>query len=194
MQLNEIISVNCGVSADVRTKLDACTFVGIDFGTSTTTVTRLVYDLDMQQVVSVPLMIAQEDATGLSCESHLVPTVIATTGNGHLIFGEGAKACLLNDEKYAEGYNIWSEFKMRLGEKACYPHSHLLWTKTPDPHVVIEQPKDAARHFFAFLRKAIEQSVAQEGFPRDVRYAGVSSSSSILCVRNWTGRKSILGR
>ena len=171
MKLNELVCVQGGVSQDFLAKLDRMTFVGIDFGTSTTTVTRLVYDGEQRQLVSAPLQVAQEDSSSVCSYDHLVPTVIAKVGEGRLIYGAGAKACLMDDETYAEGYNVWSEFKMHLGEKACYPHSQLSRMRTPDKDIVIEQPRDAAKHFFAYLRKAILDAVEKDGLPKDVRYA-----------------------
>lgn len=171
MKLNELICSNSGVSTDVIKKIEEMTFVGIDFGTSTTTVTRLVYDPDLNQLVSDPLKIAQEDICGIEEYDHLVPSVIAMVKDGHLIFGSGAKECLLNDDLYTEGTNIWTVYKMRLGEEACYPHTRMSSFNTPQPDVIIETPHDAVRHFFAYLKKAIEAAVEQDGLPKDVRYA-----------------------
>lgn len=60
---------------------------------------------------------------------------------------------------------------MHLGECACYPHTRRSRVNTPVEGDFIETPKDAAVHFFTFLREAIEQSVAQSGLPSDIRYA-----------------------
>lgn len=172
LSFNDLISAHGETSPEIVGKLHDATYVGIDFGTSTTTITRLEYDTELKRVVSRELPVAQEDAMGLKTESHLVPTVIAMTGEGgHLIFGLGAKACLGAERGCAEGFNYWSEFKMHLGESACYPHTKLSRYNTPDPDIVIETPKDAATHFFRYLRMAIEEAVAKDDLPRDIRYA-----------------------
>lgn len=82
MKLNELVCAQGGVSQDFLAKLDRMTFVGIDFGTSTTTVTRLVYDGEQRQLVSAPLQVAQEDSSSVCSYDHLVPTVIAKVAKG----------------------------------------------------------------------------------------------------------------
>lgn len=172
MKLNELISANGPSPECMVALLKKSTYVGIDFGTSTTTVTRLEYDGELGRIVSVELPIGQEDEMGVREENHLVPTVIAMLpGDGRLIYGLGAKRCLGISRGYAEGYNYWSEFKMHLGECACYPHTRRSRVNTPVAGDFIETPKDAAEHFFRFLREAIEHAVEQQGLPRDIRYA-----------------------
>ena len=172
MRLNELISATGPSPEKLVQMLHEATYVGIDFGTSTTTVTRLEYDEDLGRIVSVELPISQEDEMGVMEENHLVPTVIAMLpGDGRLIYGLGAKRCLGVSRGYAEGYNYWSEFKMHLGECACYPNTRRSKVNTPVSGDFIETPKDAATHFFGFLRGAIEMAVEQNGLPKDVRYA-----------------------
>ncbi len=171
MNITEIINAEGRVSDSVLARLNTTTFVGIDFGTSTTTVTRLVYDSEYKQLVSEPLSISQEDADGICTSDHLVPSVIAMKPDGHLLFGSGAKACLVDDERFAEGYNVWTRFKMKLGENACYPHTMMSSAESPVNGDYIETPKDAARLFFSFLKKGIEAAVARDGLPSTIKYA-----------------------
>ena len=172
LSLNDLISAHGETSPKIVEMLREATYVGIDFGTSTTTITRLEYDTELRRVVSRELPIAQEDSMGISSESHLVPTVIAMSGSdGHLLFGSGAKACLGIERGCAEGFNYWSEFKMHLGECACYPHTRMSRNNTPDADIVIEPPKDATKQFFAYLKRAIEDAVERDSLPNDIRYA-----------------------
>ena len=172
MKLAEFLGTDvCSFSADVKERLSKATYVGIDFGTSTTTVTRLLFDEDHQRVVSEPLPIAQESLDGTKEDYHLVPTVIAMKSDGHLLFGNGAKACLFKREDFVEGYNAWTCFKMRVGESACYPKTMMSKENTPVPGAVIETPKDAATQFFAYLKAAIEDAVRRDNLPPTVKYA-----------------------
>ena len=143
------------------------TFVGVDFGTSTTTVTRLVFNEANQKIDSAPMQIAQQQLDGSWMRDHLVPTVIAKTARG-LLFGSGAKACLADPTRYAEEINVWSCFKMHLGEQYCYPRSVL--AKGRD-RIVLETPKDATELFFGNLDQQIRETVARENLPSDVCYA-----------------------
>ena len=170
MKLNEVMCLSAQVAKDVLVELEKATFVGIDFGTSTTTITRLVYDYQKRQLVSAPLSLAQEDLDGVETFDHLIPTVIAMKGDGHLLFGQGAKSCLLDEEMFAEGYNVWSCFKMRLGENTCYPHTMMSHRNSPVRNY-IETPKDAARNFFSYLKRGVEDAVKRDGLPNEIRYA-----------------------
>ena len=158
------------VVVDIERALANTTFVGIDFGTSTTTVTRLIFDGDTRRLRSEPLKIVQLHADGLRDRDHLVPTVIALTPRG-LIYGRGAKDCLRDTTRYAEEINVWSCFKMRLGEQYCYPKTFLSSARSRIPGVVLETPKDAARLFFAYLHEQIQEAVARDGLPKSIRYA-----------------------
>lgn len=172
MKLNDLISASGRGLKNLVSRLGKVTYVGIDFGTSTTTISRLEYDPDQQRIVSIELPIAQEDLMGLNADSHLVPTVITLVkSDGRLLYGAGAKACLGAERGYADGYNCWTEFKMHLGECACYPHTQMSRVNTPIEGVFIETPKDAATLFFRYLRHAIEESVTNNGLPSDIRYA-----------------------
>ena len=172
MKLNDILCADAtSLTNEVTARLSEATFVGIDFGTSTTTVTRLVYDSEEQQLFSDPLKIPQEDEDGVMTDDHLVPTVIARKRDGHLLFGQGAKACLLNREDYVEGCTAWTCFKMRLGENVCYPQTLMSRENPTEEGVYLETPKDAAELFFRYLKGAIESAVKRDGLPTNIKYA-----------------------
>ena len=146
-------------------------FVGIDFGTSNTTVTLLRYDEQGARLLAEPFKIAQaykEEGGGYTQrDSHIVPTVIAyERGGERLLFGGGAKALLVCDpDHYREGVNVWTEFKMAVGTQEVYPWTWLSRQRLGEGVSVpaIETPHDAARAFFGFLREQIEAVAAQQG-------------------------------
>lgn len=168
MELKEIICSSGSVSKGILSMLGKATFVGIDFGTSTTIVTRMAEENG--RVVPRTLAIPQENLSGVWEWNHLVPTVVAMKPDGHLLCGNGAKDCLLVDAEFREGENVWSFCKMRLGESACYPKSKMTRDNTPVAGCVIEEPKDVATAFFKYLKKAIEEAIKKEALPEKIRY------------------------
>lgn len=139
-------------------------FIGIDFGTSNTTVTMLRYDEEHQCLCADPFKITQSDGPtdidGL--KSHIVPTVIAYSKKDGLIFGKGAKERLLDAKKFRIGINAWTEFKMNVGTSMVYPKTMLSRKKYKNENVaIIETPEDATREFFAFLKKQIDEKAKE---------------------------------
>ena len=154
-------------------------FVGIDFGTSTTTVTVLRYDENRGKLKVEPLKIRQKyvNVDHAAIKSNLVPTVIAYPRNksklgksseSDLVFGEGAKACLQQSNQYRTGHNVWKTFKMDVGVQTIYEHSFL--TRARGTEAVIETSGDAAAVFFRFLKREIDRE-ADELKKNKVKFA-----------------------
>lgn len=139
------------------------TFVGIDFGTSTTVVSVALRDSKGIQVT--PVWMNQKFADGAVMSSEKVPTVIAWY-NQQLLIGKGAA-----DLKYRlkKGANVWYSFKMELGEDvgAKYFNSEL-GQNTPFP---LLNPKDAVKLFFKYLKVQIDRYIQQNSLPANVQYA-----------------------
>ena len=161
---------------EVLTALEQQIFVGIDFGTSNTTVTLLRYETTTGRLLAEPFKITQEqrqeEGVYTQKHSHIVPTVIAYDRAGQrLLFGSGAKACLVkHPDRYREGYNVWTEFKMAVGTQQVYPHTMLSRARqgANSPLPPIETPHDAAKLFFTFLKEQIDAFARQSG--REVAY------------------------
>ena len=92
--------------ADVEDRLKDKTFVGIDFGTSTTVVSVASYDPKSQRIACESLQLAQLMADGAISENELLPSVIAYTPEKKLLVGEGAYE-LKGKPDYVFGANIW---------------------------------------------------------------------------------------
>ena len=140
------------------------TFVGIDFGTSTTVVSIATYDNVHKTLTVSPIRIQQLLEDGTIFEGEKLPTVIAWYQN-HLLVGEGA-----SNLKYIleRGKDIWYSFKMEIGEDlgAKYYNSQV---KLGD--IVIRNPKDCVRVFFMFLSAQIQRYCERNGISTNISYA-----------------------
>ena len=133
------------------------TFVGIDFGTSTTVVSISSYDPLTGQFKVVPIRLQQLLTNGTLYQSEKLPSVIAWYNNCVLV-GEGA-----SELKYVlkKGKNIWYSFKMEIGEDlgAKYFESELA---NKEPFKILN-PKDCVRVFFMYLNMLITRYCESNG-------------------------------
>ena len=140
------------------------TFVGIDFGTSTTVVSISRYNPFTGEIDVESLQLPQKDSFGSEMYGELFPTVIAiNNNNGKPLYGQGAYD-LKWDPDYTFGVNIWHSFKMELG-KDLGPR----WYESRQSK--IKSPQDATKQFFKFLKKSIEKAIDENGFPKKIKYA-----------------------
>ena len=141
------------------------TYIGIDFGTSTTVVSIVSYDEYDHKIHTKSLRLPQMLPDGTLYRSEIVPTVIAWL-NGRILVGEGASQMKYQLKK---GKNIWYSFKMELGEDlgAKYYDSEL---REVDPFR-IKNPVDAARVFFAYLKYLIIKYCTENNISIDILYA-----------------------
>ena len=84
------------------------TYIGIDFGTSTTVVSIVSYDEYDHKIHTKSLRLPQMLPDGTLYRSEIVPTVIAWL-NGCILVGEGASQMKYQLKK---GKNIWYSFKV----------------------------------------------------------------------------------
>lgn len=150
----------------IREALEKATYVGIDFGTSTTVVSVVRLAGQPERLEAVPISIKQWRDDGAEITDHLLPTCIAWDGE-KLLVGHGAANL---QAQYDEGRNVWSSFKMKLGIDLGpqYPNTLLPEGKGS---ATIERPQDAARIFFSYIREAVEDYVQSEGLPPRIYYA-----------------------
>lgn len=142
------------------------TFVGIDFGTSTTVVSIAILSNGSEPLMVKSIELNQKLADGAIFSSYKVPSVIAWYNNNILI-GEGASQLKF---KLRQGKNLWHSFKMELGEDVgCkYPNSEL--GKNHDKLTILN-PTDAAKLFFKYLKVQIEKYIATHSLPSNINYA-----------------------
>ena len=140
------------------------TFVGIDFGTSTTVVSMSTYNPFTGDIECESLQLPQKDKYGADMYGELFPTVIAINqATGKPIYGQGAYDLKWNPD-YTFGVSLWHSFKMELGKDLGPRWYESLQSK-------IKSPQDATRQFFKFLKRSIEKAIDEKGLPKKIKYA-----------------------
>lgn len=151
-----------GLNTQLATK---ATFVGIDFGTSTTVVSIATKESGEEKIKTLPIKLTQILEDGTIYQSEKLPSVIAWY-NGRLLVGEGA-----SNLKYTltKGKNIWFSFKMEIGEDlgAKYYNSEV----GDMDGVKIRNPKDCVRVFFMYLNILIKKYCQDNGLSDNIMYA-----------------------
>lgn len=141
------------------------TYVGIDFGTSTTVVSIASRINGENTIKTLPIKLTQVLEDGTMYQSEKLPSVIAWYG-GKLLVGEGA-----SNLKYTltKGKNIWFSFKMELGEDhgAKYYNSEIGDLQ----NIKIRNPKDCVRVFFMYIRMLIDKYCKENGLSDNIKYA-----------------------
>lgn len=150
----------------VQDKLRNSTFIGIDFGTSTTVVSYAVFGDKLTPINTDTVPIRQLNPDGSFTENHLVPTCIAWY-NEQLFIGQTAKNL---KNKLLKNRNLWFSFKMELGED-----NGPVYVSSEYPS--IENPLDAAKIFLSYLKKEIDAFIAKNNLP-SVSYYSVSIPAS----------------
>lgn len=151
--------------------LQDTTFVGIDFGTSTTVVSISSIDPSSGKIKSEAIRLNQKDIDGTIISSEKVPTVLAWHRDG-LLVGEPAAKLKFD---LIRNKNVWYSFKMDLGEDlgALYYDSELgeLTDRAKELGLHITNPKDATTVFFRYLKTQIEKFISKNHLPTRVKYA-----------------------
>ena len=141
------------------------TFVGIDFGTSTTVVSFATLGADNQVAVDT-LAADQFTRQGGTVTDDKIPTVIAFSRKDQEIYiGQGAADLKFQLER---GKFIWYSFKMELGVDGLYPKSVLV---DQAGFADIRTPLDAATVFFRYLKAQIDHRIKEQGLPLHVAWA-----------------------
>jgi molecular chaperone DnaK (HSP70) len=147
------------------TDLFNTTFIGIDFGTSTTVVSIAIINEKTKDIHTEAIWLNQKLYDGVVMSSEKIPSVIAWYNN-QLLVGKGAA-----DLKYQlkKGINVWYSFKMELGEDlgSKYFSSEL----GRDSDTPILNPKDAAKVFFQYLKAQIDRYVRVKNLPTNLQFA-----------------------
>lgn len=163
---SNILSLKSMLPSALNTQLATrATFVGIDFGTSTTVVSIATKENGEEKIKTLPIKLTQILEDGTIYQSEKLPSVIAWY-NGRLLVGEGA-----SNLKYTltKGKNIWFSFKMEIGEDlgAKYYNSEVGGMEG----VKIRNPKDCVRVFFMYLNMLIKKYCQDNGLSDNIMYA-----------------------
>ncbi|RHK51033.1 Hsp70 family protein [Leyella stercorea] len=166
MLKSNILSLKSMLPSGLNTQLATkATFVGIDFGTSTTVVSIATKESGEEKIKTLPIKLTQILEDGTIYQSEKLPSVIAWY-NGRLLVGEGA-----SNLKYTltKGKNIWFSFKMEIGEDlgAKYYNSEV----GDMEGVKIRNPKDCVRVFFMYLNILIKKYCQDNGLSDNIMYA-----------------------
>lgn len=163
---SNILSLKSMLPSALNTQLATkATYVGIDFGTSTTVVSIASKENGEEKIKTLPIKLTQILEDGTIYQSEKLPSVIAWY-NGRLLVGEGA-----SNLKYTltKGKNIWFSFKMEIGEDlgAKYYNSEVGGMEG----VKIRNPKDCVRVFFMYLNMLIKKYCHDNGLSDNIMYA-----------------------
>lgn len=150
----------------IENKIEGSTFIGIDFGTSTTVVSYAIVGDNNAPINTNAIPIRQLNFDGNTLSHHLVPSCIAYTNN-QLYFGQGAK---MLKSKLQPDQNIWFSFKMNLG-KDIGPEFTRTELKEGNPFGKIENTLDATKLFFKELKKEIDNYIQEQNLPRNLFYS-----------------------
>lgn len=158
-------------NSDANNYLNEKSFIGIDFGTSTTVVSlaRVIDGMIKTESISI----TQKDEQGYSCYRPLIHSAIVLKGS-HLLFGCHAYELKSELEK---NVNIWHSFKMELGSanNIQYPDSMMF----DDPDFPINNTLDAITLFFKYLKSQVDHYILENSLPGKIEYA-VSIPASFL--------------
>lgn len=163
---SNILSISSLLPSLQATQLSkSATYIGIDFGTSTTVVSIATEEDGINKIKTLPIKLTQILEDGTKYESEKLPSVIAWFNN-RLLVGEGA-----SNLKYTltKGKNIWFSFKMEIGENlgAKYYNSEVGKMEG----VKIRNPKDCVRVFFLYLTMLIKKYCKENGYSDNINYA-----------------------
>ncbi|MBD1398830.1 Hsp70 family protein [Pontibacter sp. JH31] len=163
--LNNLLPVRVSGSG-----IDDTTFVGIDFGTSTTVISIATHSNATSEFIVRSLPIVQELEDGRTHTSEKIPTVIAylkTLGRNKIIVGQGA-AELKHNHSFKLGRNIWYSFKTALGTDAGALYYNC---EIENETLKLRNPKDALKLFVRFLKSRVEDYIKNNNLAPHTQYA-----------------------
>ncbi len=162
---SNILSIKAMLESPFNFLREDQTYVGIDFGTSTTVVSIASYDKTNKVIVVEPMRLDQLLEDGTKYQSEKLPSVIAWYRNTFLV-GEGASNLKY---KLQKGKDIWYSFKMEIGEDfgAKYYNSSVKNFNG----ISIINPKDCVKVFFMYLKMLIERYCTAHDLSNNICYA-----------------------
>ena len=162
----EYLGPNPKKSDHLRHLLANATYVGIDFGTSTSIASLVTLNPESGALDAVPIPIRQVNEIGAGITDHIVPTCLAWH-EGKLLIGRGAYD--LKSSKLF-GRDIVYSIKMELGVDLG-PRYYNSVLRDPDTGTSIRTPEDATSAFLKFIRLGVEEFVKVQGLPSTILYS-----------------------
>lgn len=152
-----------GNRIDANNYVHTKSFIGLDFGTSTTVICCARLIDDKLKVEAIPVV--QKDKEGGSMKGPLVPTVMAVANSRFMVgkYAEERKTIL------TAGKDIWYGFKENLlGLKGTsYPDSVLGSHATKR----ISNGFEALKIFFEHIKANVDSYLVENSLPKDVEYS-----------------------
>jgi len=164
---------------EVLQKLRSATFVGIDFGTSTSVASIASVGEDGQRLRTTAIEIRQIDDLGREIHSSLVDTCLAWF-NQKLLFGVGAARL---KQELVSTQTIWASFKMGLGVDLGPEYNRTALPAGKFEHT-IEKPQHAAAVFLKLLYEGIKEYVCEHNLPEQIYFTVTVPASFEANQRN----------
>lgn len=144
------------------------TYIGLDFGTSTTVVS--LFEGGESKAVVSPIPISQKSRSGGVVQDTRIPTCIAFSKKyDELYFGAGAYEARFNP-LLELGKNVWFEFKTLLGEDVG-PRYHNSILDGKEGRLKLETALDATAIFLRKIREEVEKDIEKRGLPSRIMWA-----------------------
>ena len=163
--ISNILSINAMISSNIAQIREGQTYVGIDFGTSTTVVSIASYDKSSKTIKVEPMRLDQLLEDGTRYQSEKLPTVIAWYKDVFLV-GEGASNLKY---KLHKGEDIWYSFKMEIGEDLGAKYFN---SKVKNKNgISIINPIDCVKVFYMYLKILIARYCEKHHLSANINYA-----------------------
>jgi molecular chaperone DnaK len=144
------------------------TYIGIDFGTSTTVVSLI--EGSGTKVTSRPIQLSQQFQKGYSIQDARVPTCIAYSKQfNELYVGAGAYEARF-DPRLELGKNVWFEFKTLLGEDVGPRYNNSI-LDGKDGRLKLETAVDATSIFLRKVKEEVENVISEKGLSKNIMWA-----------------------
>lgn len=144
------------------------TYIGLDFGTSTTVVS--LFEGGETSVLVSPIQIFQQQRNGAIIQDSRIPTCLAfSTKYNELYFGAGAYEARFSP-LLEFGKNVWFEFKTLLGEDVG-PRYHNSVLDGKEGRLKLETALDATSIFLEKIREQVEIEIEKKGLSENIMWA-----------------------
>lgn len=154
----------------IKNSIPNSSFVGIDFGTSTTVISFITYYPESKNfTVSKPETIPFSFQTPVPMTTHLLPSALFYDDERKaLLFGVEAKKH--KKELHRAGQNYWTSFKTKLGvlNGDKYPKTEVF---NLDFLPSLTSSEDVAIEYFKWLKRNIESFIQKNDFPKNIYYS-----------------------